>query len=92
MLPLAKIDLSEIIDYLSEYSLNTALGQYDRIVERIKTLSQFPLSCEEFAVAEIRFKYRRLVVDNYLVFYVVYDDYIEIHRIVHSKRNIDKIF
>jgi len=37
------------------------------------------------------YKYRKLVVDNYLVFYIVKNEVIEIHRIINSRMNIDRI-
>ncbi len=92
MLPLAKIDLSEMIDYLSDFSETAALSLYDRIIKKINGLKQFPLACEECSAAGLSIKYRRLVIDNYLIFYVVLEDYVEIHRIVHAKRDISKIF
>jgi len=91
MLPLAKIDLSEIIDYLSDFSETVALNQYDKIIEKINGLKQFPLLYEEVRVGASEFRYRRIVVDNYLVFYVVFEDYVEIHRIIHSKMDTSKI-
>ncbi len=37
----------------------------------------------------IQLNYRMLVVENYLVFYVVLDDVVEIRRIFHGKRKYD---
>ncbi len=91
MLPAAKIDLDGMIDYLSEISSSTALKQYDRIIEKINTLKEFPLMCEEYPIDVMGFRYRRMVVDKYLVFYIVFEETIEIHRIVYAKMDLTKL-
>lgn len=35
MLPAAKVDLGDMIDYLSQFYSSIALKQYDRIIEKI---------------------------------------------------------
>ncbi len=47
---------------------------------------------EEYPVDVMGFRYRRLVVDKYLVFYIVIEDIIEVHRIINSKMDLTKIF
>ncbi|KKM10697.1 plasmid stabilization system [Clostridiales bacterium PH28_bin88] len=88
MLPRAVQDLEDVIDYLSQFYASTAIKQYDRIVSKIQELPHFPHKYEEYGAGHYRFSYRRMVVDDYLVFYVVLDDAIEIHRILHGKRDI----
>ena len=90
MLPRAVQDLEDVIDYLSQFHTNTAIKQYDRIVSKIQELSRFPEMYEEYGAGHYRFAYRRMVVDDYLVFYAVLDDAIEIHRILHGKRDIGR--
>ena len=34
---------------------------------------------------------RKLIVDNYIVFYTVNDDTMEVRRILYSRRNFDKL-
>jgi len=88
MLPLAQSDLLEIIDYLSDLSENAALQQYDRLIGKINGLKQFPLQYAKYKEYTSKYIYRRMVVDNYLVFYVVFEEHIEIHRIIHAKKDI----
>lgn len=90
MLPTAKIDLADMIDYLSQFYPNTAIKQYDRIIDKINALKEFPLMYEEYPIDIMGFRYRRMVVDKYLVFYVVLEDTIEIHRIINSKMDLTK--
>lgn len=90
MLPRAAQDLEDVVNYLAQFYENTALKQYDHIVSKIKQLPHFPEMYEEYEAERYRFVYRRMVVDDYLVFYAVLDDAIEIHRILHKKRDIER--
>lgn len=90
MLPLAVQDLEDIIGYLSQFYATTAITQYDRIIEKINDLYSFPNKYEEYGAGQFHNKYRRIVVDDYLVFYVVLDNIIEVHRILHAKRDIGR--
>ena len=90
MLPRAVEDLEDIIDYLAQFHANTAIKQYDRIVSKIQELPRLPRMYEEYEVGHYCFAYRRMVVDNYLVFYVLLDEAIEIHRILHGKSDIGR--
>ena len=91
MLSTAKVDLVDMIDYLSQFYASTAIKQYDRIIDKINTLKEFPFMCEEYPIDVMGFRYRKMVVDKYLVFYVVLEDTIEIHRIINSKIDLTKV-
>lgn len=90
MLPIAEHDLADVVDYLAQFYESTALRQYDRIVEKIKELPNFPEKYEAYMTGQYLLAYRRMPVDNYLVFYVVLEDTIEIHRILHGSRDIKR--
>jgi toxin ParE1/3/4 len=90
MLPRAVQDLEDVVDYLSQFYASTGIKQYDRIVSKIQELPPFPHKYEEYGAGHYRFSYRRMVVDDYLVFYAVLDNAIEIHRILHGKRDIGR--
>lgn len=79
-----------MVDYLSQFYPSTALKQYDLLIEKIQLLRQTPLMCEEYRVASSDFVYRRMVVGNYLVFYVVYEDVAEIHNVINGKMDYDR--
>lgn len=85
-------DLNDIVDYLSKFSPNSALKQYDRIIEKINALRDFPEIYEEYKASLIGYKFWKMVVDNYLVFYVVKEDLVEIHRIINTRMNTNEIF
>jgi len=87
MLKSAREDLMEIIEYLSRFYPSTALKQYDKIIEKIKNLENHPFMYEEYKTSASDLTYRKLTVDNYLVFYIVNEGTVEIHAIINGKTN-----
>ena len=86
-LPDTVTDRDEIREYLSLYYESTVRNFFILLKEKIAKLKDFPYSCP---VYEYDHDYRRLVVGDYLVFYIVNEDakIVEIHRIFHSSRDI----
>jgi len=86
-LPDTITDRDEIREYLSQYYESTAKQFFALLKEKIARLKDFPYSCPSY---ENDPDYRRLVVRDYLVFYIVNetDKIIEIHRIFHESRDI----
>ena len=87
-LPIAVADLDDIFIFVADNSPQAALELIDRIDASIVGLESFPemgLLAKSPRLA--RKGYRALIVDDYLVFYVVIDDVVEIRRIVSGKRN-----
>ena len=85
--PAAKQDLIDIIDYLNTLSPEAALRYYDLLTEQITSLSHMPERCpqpKDLALAARG--YRCLVVEKYLVFYVVDGDTVQIRRILYGRR------
>lgn len=86
--PSARRDLEEIIEYLNTLSKETALKYYDTLVKEIGSLSHMPDRCPRPRDIALAAKgYRFLVVKNYLVFYVVIGDTVQIRRILYAKRD-----
>lgn len=93
-LPLAQQDLINIVSYISDILNNheAALKLVNSLDNSISRLIDFPYSCKMYKSDEsFNEEYRILPVKNYLVFYVVKGNEIEIHRILYSKINIDKL-
>jgi len=88
-LPEAMSDADEIRQYLSQYYSNTVRKFLDLLRKRIGTLRDNPHLAQAYPD---RPSYRRLVVENYLVFYKVNEvtGIIEIHRILHGSRDISR--
>lgn len=92
-LPSSAKDLTEIVDYIKIDSPQSALNFLDKIDESISRLEQFPFI--GVIPKDIRLQslgYRMLIIDNYLVFYVVFEEIVEIRRIISGKRKYDFLF
>lgn len=90
--PAAKRDLQQIVDYLNTLSAQAALRYYDLLVEQISSLSRMPFRCPRSRDAALAAKgYRYLLVEKYLVFYVVVGDTVQIRRILYARRNYQSV-
>lgn len=86
--PTAQQDLLEIIEYLNTLSPEAALRYYDLLTEQIASLSRMPERCPKPKDLALAAKgYRYLIVENYLVFYIVSDDTVQICRILYGRRD-----
>jgi addiction module RelE/StbE family toxin len=89
-----KQDLESIIDYISQTleAPQAALNLLDTIEKSIENLKCFPFAHRRYRpIKPISAEYRVLTVKNYLVFYVVLEETVEIHRIIYSKRNLPQL-
>ncbi len=93
-LPLAQRDLRDIISYIADKlkAPKAAMDLVDALDNSIYRLQQFPYSCKVYRPIEpIEAEYRMLPVKNHLVFYVVTEHEVEIHRIIYSKMDIKNL-
>ena len=85
--PTAQMDLNDIVSYLNTLSPQTAIRYYDLLVEKIGSLAEMPERCPFVRNIALKAKgYRYLIVENYLVFFVVKSDTVQIRRILYNKR------
>ncbi|MBF8435532.1 type II toxin-antitoxin system RelE/ParE family toxin [Halanaerobiaceae bacterium Z-7014] len=88
-LPLAQKDLNEIVSYLQTDSPDYAEKLIDQFDNEISQLILFPYKGKVPEDESLKKKnYRMLIIDNYIIFYVVFEtnNLIEIRRIIHGKR------
>lgn len=86
--PTAKQDMEDVVAYLNTLSPDVALRYYDKLVDEIASLSEMPERCPKPKDLALAAKgYRYLIVKNYLVFYVVVGDTVQIRRILYARRN-----
>lgn len=86
--PTTKQDLEEVIGYLNTLSPDAASKYYDLLVEEIASLSKMPERCPKPKDLALAAKgYRYLIVKNYLVFYVIIGDTVQIRRILYARRD-----
>lgn len=86
-------DLEEIVLYIAKDSKTSALKMHDKIIDSTNRLETFPklgLLVPDRKMSESGF--RLLVIDKYLLFYKIYDDEINILRILRGARDYPKLF
>lgn len=90
--PAAKQDLLDIVDHLNTLSPDAALRYYDLLTEEIAGLSYMPERCPRPKDLALAAKgYRCLLVKNYLVFYVVDRDTVQIRRVLYGRRDYSSL-
>ncbi len=85
---------NNIMSYITYELKNSTAAEnlYKRVVEEIVIRSESPESFEKYRTAKKRkTTYYRIYVKNFTIFYVVYDNTMEVRRILYSKRNFKKI-
>jgi len=93
-LPSFQQELNAIVEYIT-FTLEApraGLNLLDELEKAIENLKAFPLAHRLYRpIKPISTEYRVLTVKNYLVFYVVLEETIEIHRIIYKKRNLSQL-
>ena len=93
-MPLAIQDISEITDYIA-IVLSAPQAAYDlltKIDEAVGPLERFPFAFPTYKdTAFAKLGYRIRLVDNYLLFYVVIGNVVEIRRVIYAKRNLPEL-
>jgi addiction module RelE/StbE family toxin len=93
-LPIALRDLRDITDYFADTlkAPEAAVDFLNAFDESLSGLKQFPYSCRVYQpIKDLETEYRLLPIKNYLVFYVVNDQMVEIHRVVYGKVDLTKL-
>lgn len=93
-LPLAQKDLRDIISYISDNlkAPKAAMDLLNAFDSSIRHLQQYPYSCKVYQpIKPLDTEYRILHVKNYLVFYKVIEDTVEIQRIIYAKMDLNNL-
>ena len=91
-LPLFYKDLESIVDYIAYNLSNISAAQnlLNEIQTAIETRAISPTSYEKYYSNKKRKNtYYRIYVKNYVVYYVVIDDVMEVRRLMYGARDID---
>lgn len=92
LLRVAEDDLTEIILYVASDRPNAATRLAGRFEQRLLRLATNPfLGAVPGEGTLARLGYRYLLVDNYIIFYVVEAHIIYVHRIVHGARDYTQL-
>lgn len=94
--PAALRDIEECFVYIATDNVDIGMAFLVAIEESLKRLSEFPLvgKVKDFAdkeLGDIRMWPVRNY-ENYLIFYAVRNDFIEVIRVFHGARNIHDLF
>lgn len=93
LLSVAEEDLSEVITFIAADNPAAAMALADKIEKSLEDLARHPrLGRVPEDPNLMQMGYRYLVVENYLVFYVVEARMVIIHRILHGARNYRDLF
>ena len=94
-LPLFYKDLDQITDYIM-YKLNNEIAANNFVNELEKEINKRannPVSYEKYiSIRKRKYTYYKIYIKNYIVFYTVKDNIMEVRRILYSKRNFNKVF
>lgn len=89
-LPSVEKDLVSAVDYLADtlgsvQAAENLLQEFEATVERI---AQFPYANALYRIDRpIDHEIRKVVVKNYILYYTVFQDHVEIFRFIHGRRN-----
>lgn len=89
---MATADLHEIKSYIAEDSIDAATKVVKEIIEKIESLAEFPeIGTMLMYKIRLKSKYRYVICNQYLIFYIYEDDIVSIQRILHGKRDYMKL-
>ena len=93
-LPLAEHDLMEALEYIActldaPKAARDLLAEFDETVKQIAT---FPYACELYRTDRpMKDEIRKVPVKNYVLYYAVFQDRVEIRRFLYGKRDRSKL-
>lgn len=89
-LTVAQDDLISIFDYIAKDIPERALTFIGKLDKKIDMLERQPLLGRVPRHQKLKqYGYRVLIIESYLVFYVVRNEVVEVHRVIHGSRNLD---
>ena len=92
-LPIFEQDLISAVNYIANVLKNetAAMRLIDDVEAAVKERLNNPLAFEPYRSAKKRdYPYYRIYVRNYVVYYVVIDDVMEVRRLMYGARDIDR--
>ena len=92
-LPLAESDLIDALDYIA-YKLDApkaARELLDEFDDKIRHIAEFPYAFELYRTDRPMIdEIRKVPVGNYVLYYAVFEDRVEIRRFLHGRRDRSK--
>lgn len=94
-LPAVQDDLLEAVDYLYKVlevpgAARNLLAEFDRTVQQI---AQFPYAHELYWTNRpMKDEIRKVPIKNYVLYYAVFPEYVELRRFLHGRRDRRELF
>ncbi len=86
--PSAQKELKEIKSYFTNVLKTSSNTIFEKFLEQVRILKAHPFTYSVHQDHLLKLiGYRVFPIDNYLMFYVVKDKVVQIHRILYAKRN-----
>ena len=94
-LPIAKNDMLEIIKYISNELKSPVAAQNlaEEFISAAERLCEFPYANNGYTpIKPLEFEYRRIIVNNYLMYYTVDgpNKTVTIMRVIYARRDMGK--
>lgn len=90
--PMARLDMEQIFDYIAVELCNptAAIGQINDFEKAFENICTFPESCPYVNNEYVKDKsLRKLIVNNYIAFYRIKDNEIQVVRVLYGMRNYE---
>lgn len=86
--PSAQKDLTEIKFYFTNVLKTSSNSGFKKFLEQVRLLKTHPFTYPVHQNSLLKLiGYRVISIDNYLMFYLVKGDTVQIHRVLYAKRN-----
>ncbi len=89
---MARLDMEQIFDYIAVELCNptAAIGQINDFEKAFENVCTFPESCPYINNEYVKDKsLRKLIVNNYIAFYRIKDNEIQVVRVLYGMRNYE---
>ena len=90
--PMARLDMEQIFDYIAVELCNptAAIGQINDFEKAFENVCTFPESCPYINNEYVKDKsLRKLIINNYIAFYRIKDNEIQVVRVLYGMRNYE---
>lgn len=89
-LPLAESDLLQALDYIA-FTLDAPKAARDLLTEfekTVRSIAEYPYACELYRTDRpMKDEIRKMPVKNYVLYYAVFQDRVELRRFLHGRRD-----
>ena len=92
--PLAKLDMEQIFDYIADELCNptAAINLINDFEQAFEHICSFPESCPFISNEYVKDKtLRKLVINNYIAFYRLKNEQVQVVRVLYGMRNYETL-